>query len=128
MRHLIKDKTPSFLRTVIICSVDFTINMSSSQNEESETQTDIIKSRLLNVPSHGIRRIGRANTLLARLFWSYTFWIFTVLMCTFIFTAIRNFVRHPTKIHLSIKQYRDPALFPAITFCKNDYFEYKQLF
>ncbi|CAM4756955.1 unnamed protein product [Rotaria magnacalcarata] len=83
----------------------------------SKTTTEIVKTWLFNTPSHGIRPISRAKTLQTRLFWAYTFWIFTILMCTFIYTIIMNHITNPMKIHLSIRQYRDPAHFPAITFC-----------
>ncbi|CAF0787553.1 unnamed protein product [Rotaria sp. Silwood1] len=91
--------------------------MSSFKYATSKTTSEIIKAWLFESPSHGIRRIGRANTFLTTLFWTCTFWIFTLLMCAFIYTAIINYITHPTKIHLSIRQYRDPAHFPAITFC-----------
>ncbi|CAF0866573.1 unnamed protein product [Rotaria sordida] len=91
--------------------------MSSLEDTTTETASNIIKQWLFNSPSHGIRRIGRAKTFLATLFWIYIFWIFTILMCAFIYTAIINYITHPTKIHLSIRQYRDPTHFPAITFC-----------
>jgi hypothetical protein len=92
--------------------------MPPSENLKSETALDIIKKWCSNSPSHGIRRISRAKTLIGSLFWVYIFWIFTILMSGFIYTVIMNYIAHPTKIHLSIRQYRDPDHFPSITFCK----------
>ncbi len=92
--------------------------MSSLKTSQSKTASEIINTWLLNSPSNGIRRIGRAKTLLTGLFWAYTFWIFTILMGTFIYTVIITYIAHPTKIHLSVRQNRDPIDYPAITFCK----------
>ena len=69
-------------------------------------------------PAHGVRRIGQAKSLFARLFWSYNSWIFTILMCCFIHTVIMQYSAHPTKIQLTLRPYRYPEHFPAITFCK----------
>ncbi|CAF2368910.1 unnamed protein product [Rotaria sp. Silwood2] len=91
--------------------------MSSCKDTPTKTASNIVKTWLFNSPSHGIRRIGRANTFRTTFFWTSIFWTFTILMCAFIYTAISNYITHPTKIHLSIRQYRDPAHFPAITFC-----------
>lgn len=78
----------------------------------------ILQQWFSNSPAHGIRRIGQAKTLLARLFWSYTSWIFTILMCYFIHIVIMQYCAHPTKIQLTLRPYRYPEHFPAITFCK----------
>ncbi len=103
------------------------MNMSSSKENKSKTALDIIKNWFSNSPSHGIRRIGRAKSLIEGLFWGYIFWIFTVLMGTFIYTVAINYVAHPTKIHLNLRQHRDPAHFPAITFCKENIFKSKKI-
>jgi len=92
--------------------------MSSSENTKSKSISDIIKEWFLNAPSYGIRRIGRTKTLIAGLFCGYIFWVFTLFMGCFIYIIFINYIAHPTKIHLSVSQYRDPKDFPAITFCK----------
>lgn len=83
----------------------------------SETTSSIFKNWLLNSPSNGIRRIGRAKTFTSSLIWAYISWIFTIMMSTFIYTVILYYNASPTKTHLSLRQYRDSANFPAITFC-----------
>jgi hypothetical protein len=92
--------------------------MSASKDTESKTTSDLIKNWFLDSPSYGIRRIGRAKTLIARIFCGYIFWIFTVLMGCFIYIIIMNYVAHPTKFNLNLNQHRDPKHFPAVTFCK----------
>ncbi len=104
-------------------SVQLVVNMSSSEDIKSKTISDIIEKWFLNSPSHGIHRIGRAKTLIARLFCGYIFWVFTLLMGCFIYIVIMNYVAHPTKMHLIITQYRNPEHFPAITFCKSRIFD-----
>ena len=96
-------------------------NMSEVLQDNSKTEKtafNIIKTWFLNSPTHGIRRISRANSIPGRLFWSFTFLIFTTLMSIFIYTVIMNFIAHPTKISLSVRQYRDPDHIPTVTFCK----------
>ncbi|CAF0810778.1 unnamed protein product [Adineta ricciae] len=83
----------------------------------NEGLLDIIQSWLLNSPSHGIRRIGRARTLSTRLFWLVTFCTLTILMGIFISSIITKFVTYPTKIHLSIKHDLLPSDYPSVTFC-----------
>jgi len=92
--------------------------MSSSENTKSKSISDLIKKWFLNSPSHGIRRIGRAKTLITSLLCGYIFWVFTILMGCFIYITFINYIAHPTKIHLTVSQHRDPKHFPAITFCK----------
>lgn len=94
--------------------------MSLKEDEKTKTISDIIKNWFLNSPSNGIRRIGRAKTIIGRLFFGYSFWIFTIFMGCFIYMIVLNYIAHPTKIHLSVSQYRDPRYFPAITFCKSN--------
>ena len=89
-----------------------------SAPSEEKGALDIIKNWFLNSPSHGIRRISHANSILGRVFWSTIFILFTTLMCFFIYTVIEKFSAYPTKISLSVRQYRDPDHFPAVTFCK----------
>lgn len=86
---------------------------------EEKTAFNIIKIWFLNSPTHGIRRISRANSIPGRLFWSTTFLVFTTLMCIFIYTVIIKFITHPTKMSLSVKQEQDPKHIPTVTFCKN---------
>jgi hypothetical protein len=88
------------------------------KSEKEETAFNIIKDWFLNSPTHGIRRIRRANSISGRIFWSTTFLIFTALMCIFIYTVIMKYITYPTKISLSVRQYRDPNLIPTVTFCK----------
>ncbi|UJR16178.1 hypothetical protein I4U23_003088 [Adineta vaga] len=83
----------------------------------NENASEIIKKCLLNSPSHGIRRIGRAKTITTRIFWAFTFWLSTSLMSTFIYSIIIKYINHPTKIHLSIEQNPQPSDYPSITFC-----------
>jgi len=89
-----------------------------SSPSEEKSAFDLIKNWFLNSPTHGIRRISRANSIAGRLFWSTTFLIFTILMCIFIYTVIRKYIGNPTKISLSVRQYRDSKHIPTITFCK----------
>ncbi|CAF0884383.1 unnamed protein product [Rotaria sordida] len=94
--------------------------MSSSSEKKSEKEKsalNIIKNWFLNSPTHGIRRISCATSILERIFWSTTFLAFTALMCIFIYTVILKYIGNPTKINLSVKHYRDPINFPAVTFC-----------
>jgi len=86
--------------------------------KQEKSALEIIKDWFSNSPSHGIRRISQANSVVGRLFWSITVLIFTSLMCLFILTVFRNYNAQPTKINLAVRQYQDPAYFPAITFCK----------
>ncbi|CAF2518033.1 unnamed protein product [Rotaria sp. Silwood2] len=86
-------------------------------SEKEKSALTIIKSWFLNSPTHGIRRISLATSILERIFWSTTFLAFTTLMCVFIYTVILKYIGNPTKINLSVRQYRDPLNFPAVTFC-----------
>lgn len=97
--------------------------LSEEISENKKTAFDIIKTWFVHSPTHGIRRISRANSLPGRLFWSFTFMIFTILMCIFIYTVIMKFTGHPTKISLSVKQYRHPDHIPTVTFCKKIFFK-----
>jgi hypothetical protein len=92
--------------------------MSTSVKIESKTISGIIKNWFDNSPASGIRRIGRAKTIVAGLFWGYSFWVFTIIMACFISIIVIYYISHPTKIHLTVRHYRDPKHFPAITFCK----------
>jgi hypothetical protein len=100
--------------------------MSTTSSEEiSEREKNafyIIKTWFLNSPTHGLRRISRANSIPERLFWSTTFLVFTTLMCIFIYTVIMKYITYPTKISLSVTQYRDPEHIPTVTFCKKKLF------
>jgi hypothetical protein len=95
------------------------INMSSSTASKSKTALDIFKNWFINSPSHGIRRVGRSKTFLERLIWLYFFWVFTVLMGTFIAMVVIKYIDNPTKIHLTMRHHQDPTHFPAVTFCKS---------
>ncbi|CAF0910966.1 unnamed protein product [Rotaria sp. Silwood1] len=90
---------------------------SEAISEKEKNALDIIKNWFLNSPTHGIRRISLATSIFERIFWSTTFLAFTTLMCVFIYTVILKYIGNPTKINLSVRQYRDPLNFPAITFC-----------
>lgn len=79
--------------------------------------SEILQYWFLNSPAHGVRRIGQAKSLTARLFWVYSSWIFTILMSCFIYIVIMQYIAHPTKIQLALRPYRYPEHFPAITFC-----------
>ena len=94
---------------------------SEEQSEKQESTFKIFKQWFLNSPSHGIRRISRSNSLAGTIFWSITFVGFTILMCFFITTVIMKYIEYPTKINLSVRQYRDPNHYPAVTFCKKIY-------
>ena len=101
--------------------------MSSSESIQSKITSDIIKTWLFNSPTHGIGRIVRAKTLTVSLFWTYVFWIFTILMSAFISTAILKYAANPTKVHLSLRQYQDRSHYPAITFCKSIFLNSKNV-
>ena len=90
---------------------------SENKSEKEKSAFDILKIWVLNSPSHGVRRIVCANSIPAFIFWTTTFLAFTVLMCYFIGSVITKYIAYPTKINLSVTQYRDPTHFPAITFC-----------
>lgn len=79
--------------------------------------SELVQYWFLNSPAHGIRRIGQAKTLPARLFWGLSSWIFTILMSCFIYIVIMQYMAHPTKIQLALRPYRYLEHFPAITFC-----------
>lgn len=96
------------------------MSSSEQQSPKRTTALSIITNWFLNSPSHGIRRINRSKTLRTRLFWSLIFLIFTALMCKFIHSIIEKFIEHPTKVNLSVRQYRESSHFPAITFCKRE--------
>jgi hypothetical protein len=96
-------------------------NMSASSEEIPEKEKDafsIIKNWFLNSPTHGIRRISRAHSILGRIFWSLTFLVFSTLMCIFIYTVIMKYIANPTKISLSVTQQHDHKHIPTVTFCK----------
>ena len=99
----------------------FSCKMSPISNDPvGKSVLEIVEKWFYKSPSHGIRRIGRSKTLVRRIFWSYVFWMSTVLMGTFIATIVKKHIGNPTKIHLSVRQYRDPSQFPAVTFCKQN--------
>lgn len=87
--------------------------------EKKKSALNIIKNWFLQSPSHGIRRINRAESLSARIFWSIIFLIFTTLMGTFIYTTIQKFITNPTKINLSVRQDQQSRHYPAVTFCRS---------
>lgn len=96
-------------------------NMSTPTDEiveKKESLLEICKTWFLNSPTHGIRRISRANSTAGRLFWSFIFLICTTLMAVFICTVIMKFIAHPTKISLIVRPYRDVDHIPTVTFCK----------
>ena len=95
--------------------------MLEEKSKKEKDAFDIIKNWFSNSPSHGIRRISSANSMAGRVFWSIIFLVFTTLMCFFIHTVFKKFIAHPTKIHLSVRQYRDQKYFPAVTFCKKSF-------
>lgn len=94
------------------------------ENSTKEKRTfELIKTWFLNSPTHGIRRISRANSITGRLFWSFIFLVFATLMSVFICTVVMKHVTHPTKISLSVRQYRNPDHIPTVTFCKQISFD-----
>lgn len=97
------------------------MSTSTEENPVKEKRTfDFIKTWFLNSPTHGIRRISRANSITGRLFWSFIFLVFATLMSVFICTVIMKHIAYPTKISLSVRQYRNPDHIPTVTFCKFD--------
>ena len=99
--------------------------MSAPSEEESQKEKnafDIIKNWFLNSPTHGIRRISQAKSILGRVFWSLIFLIFTTLMSISIYTIIMKFIASPTKISLTVRQIRDPDHIPTISFCKKIFY------
>jgi len=98
---------------------------SEQKSEKEKSALDIIKNWFSNSPSHGIRRISLANSIAGRVFWTIIFVIFTTLMCFFIYTVFMKYIAHPTKMNLTVRQYRDPNYFPAVTFCKKNIFQLK---
>ena len=86
--------------------------------EKDKTAFVIIKNWFINSPTHGFRRISRAKSIPGQLFWSIIFVIFTTFMSIFIYTIITNFIAHPTKINLTVRQDRHFERIPTITFCK----------
>lgn len=91
---------------------------SDEKSEKGKSAFNIIKDWFLNSPSHGIRRISLATSIFERVFRSAIFLVFTTLMCVFIHNVIKKYIANPTKINLSVKQYRDSVNFPSVTFCK----------
>lgn len=93
-------------------------NNSKKEKKKASDALEMIKKWFYHSSSHDFRRVGRAETLLERLFWSYMLWISTILMSTFIAIIVIKYVTNPTKVHLSVQHCREAAHFPAITFCK----------
>ena len=77
---------------------------------------DIIKDFGLNTSAHGIPGIARGESAFNRIFWFFSFVVFTGIMTYFITQAILAYYKYPTLVSI---EYDDvwPQPFPAVTVC-----------
>ena len=91
----------------------------SSDREGWQRKTrrrSIIREFALNTSTHALPSIARSENKHGRLFWAFSFILFTGIMVFFIVQSIMNYFGFPTQTTINIVVERD-QLFPAVTIC-----------